>query len=350
VCRSDAALVSSSNLTAATFLLRELAEPMDADRQSEALPDASGVPDGGAAGEVPLSTNCHSGRDAGAVCVAKPTEPLKPLTTYEWSVAMVEPAVLVPGYLQPSPWQRFTTGEEPSSAALPESEARVTRHEIITDAMCASGAIVTLEFSSGDSDAPVVINVTDVTPEYVTEAVVLSEETPLVEMTLYSAPACFTLETFDRTGVRRELRDLCPEAELPATTPTRMDGARNGFTRRSSPAQVASALSLCSPATNEPAQVLVERGAALSATSKLWTRALSGASCGGASCGGASCSPRIDSRVAGSRRAAPSDRCSLTLGSAARPSFARERDPDSARAPRYLRCRRCPALAAREPS
>lgn len=215
----DAALVSSSNMTAVTFQLREVTEPTDPGSPPESLPDASAGFDGGAPmGEVPLDTNCHSARDSGAVCVGKPIEPLKPLTTYEWSVAMVEPPGLIPDYLQPSAWQRFTTGDELSSVALPEVEARVTLHEIVTDAMCVSGARVTLEFSSNDPATPVVVNVAGVTPEYVTEAVVLSEETPLVEMTLHTAPDCFTLEAFDQTGARTELRELCPEAELPATT------------------------------------------------------------------------------------------------------------------------------------
>jgi hypothetical protein len=209
----DAALVSSSNATLAIFHLREVAGAA-----LESAPDASASHDGGVpVDEVPLATSCTSGRASGAVCIGRPTDLLKPLTTYEWSVAMVEPAGLVPGYLQPSDWQRFTTGEESFETTLPQIDARVTRHEIITDAMCVSGPIATLELSS-TLVAPVVLNIADVTPEYVTQAVVLTEDAGPIEMTLYSAPDCFTIETFDQTGARAELRELCPEAELPATT------------------------------------------------------------------------------------------------------------------------------------
>jgi hypothetical protein len=201
----DAALIASSNMTHATFELREYAD------------GAANAVDAGA--DIALETECFPGEGGGAVCVARPVEPLEPVTTYEWSAAMVPPGGIDPSYLQPSPAVTFTTAEAPTEATLPEIDVRVVSHQIITDAMCVSGRVVTLQFSS-DEPSPMVLNIEGVTPGYVTQAVALTEASNPVAMTLYSAPECFTIETFDERGTRTPLRELCPESELPATMPT----------------------------------------------------------------------------------------------------------------------------------
>jgi MYXO-CTERM domain-containing protein len=200
----DAALIASSNGTQPTFQLREVASD-----------EAAELDAGDAA--VPLETECFDG-NGGAVCVARPVKPLEPLTTYEWSALTFALGNPDHTLTEPSSWQTFTTAAAPVDATLPDIAVRVVEHLIVSMSPCVDGRLVKLEFSS-EGVTPVVLNIEGLTPEYVTQAVALTATSNPTQMTLYDAPECFTIETYDAKGTRAPLRELCPEAQLPATVP-----------------------------------------------------------------------------------------------------------------------------------
>lgn len=215
----DAALIASSNQGPISFTLRLVKHGPAAG----AAVDAGGALDvGGDAGdgvqseslplpegaELTLDTECDAS-SGGNLCIAKPRALLEVGATYEWLVAGEDLPFVAP--------RRFTVTADVTDQANAVLEVRVTRNEFFSSHPCGLEKAVTFEFEAGSLVQPVVLNFKGVTPTYVTEPVVLTPEEPTQVMGVYSTIECFTLESIDGAGQRKDLREVCPDDVLAPT-------------------------------------------------------------------------------------------------------------------------------------
>ncbi len=249
----DAALIASSNATPAAFELWELgpAHEVLVDAGARSALDQTGAQssfsaagadaasaavgpthldassrDGGALFDggkrslrepIAVELQCSSsGR--GALCVARPNQRLKPRTRYEWAAVLTPPGGGEPSFTGVS-WRSFTTSDSRVTNEAPSSiEAEVTDNEFVdTPDSCGTEQRTTLTFAAPDLEAPVVINLANLTPNQATHAQVLTPSNREVVFHLYNPPACLTPEFYDETGARRRLPAEC----LPVRTTSR---------------------------------------------------------------------------------------------------------------------------------
>jgi len=223
----NAVLLSSSNLTAAVFELHEAGDSSDVDQRAIAEPaaDAGANPasDAGSSGAVRLSVDCGvAGQEGGAVCLARPIEPLKPNTRYAWHTNVVVPGGYAPEYFEGLS-REFTTG------------SAIDDQPIAADAV---SLIVTEDYQNPDWDGngcgfyhwmdvacslrasePGVLHFADYTPSYIMHATLLAGGSGApATATLYSPSDCLRPILYDAAGHRTALPEWCPSnADSPST-------------------------------------------------------------------------------------------------------------------------------------
>lgn len=260
----DIVLISSSNLTEATFALLEVGPAVQGAEPNAGMPwpppngDAGVVSIDGDAGSVNASDPPSPPRDAGspltatdtrvvdagasepivntdeapqpvdfkkecfaatrgggAVCIARPLALLKPNTRYEWAV--VAPwAEEEPSFVDAS-WRSFTTGTQVvGPVQLSSTEVTVEGRVLYADQPCGIESMLTVKVAVSELAVPLVVNVAEVSPGYVTHAQALTAAAPAVEMRLYNAPDCIKPEIYDQTGQVHALGEVCSPV-VPAT-------------------------------------------------------------------------------------------------------------------------------------
>lgn len=223
----NAVLLTSANVSRAAFELREVAAAADGGHAepSEPRPDAGAIAmnDAGAPGDVELEVHCSApGAESGALCLARPREPLKPDTRYAWrtSVAALD------GYVSPSPldvWREFTTGSAVDDEALSADAASF----VVTDSQRSSDPYgspcgifhwTTITYALRASE-PAVLHYAGYTPSYVMHATLLvpGEE---ASATLYNPGDCLSPVLYDAAGHRTALPEWCPSQSTAAPSST----------------------------------------------------------------------------------------------------------------------------------
>jgi hypothetical protein len=225
----NAVLISSSNVTEAVFELHQvLDDANDADRAIGAPPADAGVnpaSDAGPSGAVPLSVDCDArGQGGGAVCLARPLEPLKPNTRYAWHANVAVPE----GYVQDDfegLSREFTTGsaiDEQPIAADALSLVMTDYHQDPNSAQneCGIDHWMDVAYSLGASE-PGVLHFADYTPSYVMHATLIAggSGATAATATLYSPPACIAPVIYDVAGQRTALPDWCPRNGISSPPP-----------------------------------------------------------------------------------------------------------------------------------
>jgi hypothetical protein len=213
----NAVLITSGNVTHAVFELRELAAAVEGAQAQpvEALTDAgaAAAADAGSGNQVALDVDCSArALEGGALCMARPREPLKPDTHYAWRTNVAEPE----GYVPPPDldvWREFTTGSALDDQPLAADAANVA----VTDSYrssdpygepCGLTHWTTVAYSLRASE-PAVLQYAGYTPSYVMHATLLmpGEE---VSATLYNPPDCLSPVLYDAAGHRTPLAEWCP--------------------------------------------------------------------------------------------------------------------------------------------
>lgn len=223
----NAALVSSSNLTAAVFELQEvLGESSDVDQRAIAEPAAdAGVnpaSDAGPAGAVALSVDCDAlGQGGGAVCLARPNEPLKPNTRYAWRTTVAVPDGYVPDYFEGLS-REFTTGSALDDQPIAADAVRLVVTDVHQEDLNPCGISHWMEVAySLRASEPAVLHFEDYTPSYVMHATLLAGGSGAMPATatLYSPPDCLAPVLYDVAGHRTALPEWCPgEGASPPTS------------------------------------------------------------------------------------------------------------------------------------
>lgn len=193
----NAALFASANLRSTMHF--ELSELAGGDEDG-----------GGPVVPVPLTVECEPG-GGGALCLARPEEPLKPRTQYSW---MVRGEMPDGGADSAERWQSFETGEARAEVPSPEVSVSVARNVRFESHPCGSDRVVGLKLENQGS-APAVTTVPGVTPGYVTHALALGPHDPDADWSLYGPPACFEVLVYDETGASQRLPEICPDEVLP---------------------------------------------------------------------------------------------------------------------------------------
>jgi hypothetical protein len=216
----NAVLLSSSNLSEAVFELHEvLDDASDAADPAIAAPavDAGANPasDAGPSGAVQLSVDCSArGRDGGAMCLARPSEPLKPNTRYAWRTNVVVPDGYEPAYFEGLS-REFTTGsaidDEPVAADAVGLTVTQEHHNTDWDGSgCGFYHWMDVAYSLRASE-PVVLHFAAYTPSYVMHATLLGGGSgAAATATLYSPPDCLAPIVYDVAGHRTALPEWCP--------------------------------------------------------------------------------------------------------------------------------------------
>lgn len=220
----NAVLITSANVSQAVFELREVATAIDGG-QAEPLErpadaGATAVAEGGAPGQVALAVDCSSRAVvSGALCMARPRDPLKPETRYAWR-STVPDAYRTP---ELDVWREFTTGIALDDQPLAANAADfvVTDSDRSSDPYGRPSGIThwtTVAYSLRASD-PAVLQYADYTPSYVMHATLLmpGEE---ASATLYNPPDCLSPVLYDAAGHRTLLSEWCPNTSTPAPPST----------------------------------------------------------------------------------------------------------------------------------
>jgi hypothetical protein len=178
--------------------------------------DAEGV-------EVPVAVTCYPAA-GGNLCVAKPKVLLEAGARYVWTASMPVSGAEPTAERTTEPrW--FTTGDAVADVGSPQLNVEVISHTNYNGHPCGLERSVGMTVSGVDIETPVVVNAKGITPSYVIEPVVLSAEQSEQPFGLYSPPECFIIETFDVTGARADLGEVCPEKLVPATPAVEADPA-----------------------------------------------------------------------------------------------------------------------------
>jgi hypothetical protein len=217
----NAVLISSSNLTEAVFELHEVLDGSSAaDRVAIGVPtlDAGVNPasDAGPPGDVPLSVDCDAqGQGGGAVCLARPREPLKPNTRYAWHANVALPDGYVPEYFEGLS-REFTTGsamdDQPIAADAVSLVVTEDHQNPDWDGNgCGPNRWMEVAYSLRASESGV-LHFAEFTPSYVMHATLLSGSgAPAASATLYySPPGCLAPVIYDVAGHRTALSEWCP--------------------------------------------------------------------------------------------------------------------------------------------
>jgi hypothetical protein len=231
----NAVLISSSNLTEAVFELHQVLDDADdADPRSLAEPDGdAGVnppSDAGALGAVPLGVDCDArGQEGGAVCLARPLEPLKPNTRYAWRTNVVVPSGYIPEYFEGLS-REFTTGsandDEPIAADALRLNVTEDFQNPSTDGNgCGVFHWKTVAYSLRASE-PAVLHFADYTPTYIMHATVLAGGGEATPAALYSPPDCLAPVLYDVAGHRTAVPEWCPTPV--ASPPAEVDEDTHG--------------------------------------------------------------------------------------------------------------------------
>jgi len=223
----NAVLISSSNLTEAVFELHEVSDDTsDAERPAIGAPPAdAGVnpaSDAGPSAAVPFSVDCDAlGQGGGAVCLARPLEPLKPNTRYAWHTNVVVPDGYIPEYFQGLS-REFTTGsaidDEPIAADA--VSLVMTEYHQSGGAPCGIDHWMDVAYSLSASE-PGVLHFADYTPSYVMHATLIAggSAATAATATLYLPAFCIAPVIYDVAGHRTALPDWCPrDATSPPTS------------------------------------------------------------------------------------------------------------------------------------
>jgi hypothetical protein len=175
----NAVLVSSSNVTAAVFELHEvLGDSSDVDQRAIAEPVDAGMhlaSDAGPSGAVALSVDCDApGQGGGAVCLARPIEPLKPNTRYAWRTTVAVPDGYVPDYFEGLS-REFTTGSALDDQPIAADAVRLAVTEDHQEGVnsCGISHWIDVAYSLRASE-PAVLHFEDYTPSYVMHATLLA--------------------------------------------------------------------------------------------------------------------------------------------------------------------------------
>lgn len=201
--------------TAASDTAERALPPLDgetADTQTAADSTAAPDPVGTAPVQVPLDVTCYPA-SGGNLCVAKPTILLEPGTRYSWQTWTNVDADL--GLATPP--RGFTTGVAIADVGLPQVSVEVDDYRVFSSHPCGQTSAVDMTVTASGLTTPLVVNVEGVTPAYVHEPLVLTVDAPEQAFGLSSPPACFVIETFDVTGARAEVGEICPKETPPAT-------------------------------------------------------------------------------------------------------------------------------------
>lgn len=221
----NAVLFSSSNLREAVFELHEvLDDASDADDPAIAAPavDAGANPasDAGPSGAVRLSVDCARGQGGGAVCLARPIEPLKPNTRYAWHTNVVVPDGYSPDYFEGLS-REFTTGSALDDQPISADAVRlvVTENHQETGNPCGISRWIDVAYSLRASE-PGVLHFADFTPSYIMHATLLAGGSgAATTATLYMQPTCLAPVLYDGAGHRTELPEWCPGDTAPPVVP-----------------------------------------------------------------------------------------------------------------------------------
>jgi hypothetical protein len=226
----NAVLITSANVTDADFELREVAAATAGVQAQPLEPPAdagaTAVVDAGAASQVALDVDCSVGAAEGALCTARPREPLKPDTRYAWRTAP-------DGYVPPSAldvWREFTTGSALDDQPLSADAVGF----VVTDSYrssdpspCGITHSTTIAYSLRASE-PAVLQYAGYTPSYVMHATLLVPGED-VSATLYNPPDCLSPVLYDAAGHRTPLSEWCPSGSTPAP-PSTEENARDDQT------------------------------------------------------------------------------------------------------------------------
>lgn len=188
----NAALFASANLRSAVQF--DLSEVTD------------GNEDGGGLVSVPLIVECEPGGE-GALCLARPEEPLKPRTRYLWGVRGEDEA-------DTRTDQTFETGEASSAVWIPQVSVTVVQNVVFDSHPCGGDRLVTLKLGS---QTPAVVFVPGLAPGYVMHAQALSPQDPDASWNLYQPPDCFELVVYDQLGASERKPEICPNEVLAPT-------------------------------------------------------------------------------------------------------------------------------------
>jgi hypothetical protein len=211
----NAVLLSSGNVTAAVFELYEVPDDAsDADDRA-IVPVDAGVNlanDAGPSGAVALSVDCDAqGQGGGAVCLARPREPLKPNTRYAWSTNVAVPDGYAPEYFD-GLWREFTTGSAIDDQPIAADAVRlvVTEDHQSLGNPCGINHWIEAAYSLRASE-PGVLHFADYTPSYVMHATLLTGGSgAAATATLYSPADCLAPMVYDGAGHRTALSEWCP--------------------------------------------------------------------------------------------------------------------------------------------
>jgi hypothetical protein len=221
----DAVLISSSNLTEAVFELRDLSNDANWPAFAAPVADAGASADGDARalGTVPLRVECDvPGIEHGAVCLARPLEPLKPNTRYAWRTNVVVPEGYVPEYFLGLS-REFTTGNAPDDGPLAPSAVTLAlfgeHYTTSEESPCGITHWLDVGYSLRAGE-PAVLQFAGYTPSYVMHATLLTPDkaAAATSATLYLPPDCLSPVLYDAAGHRTALPEWCPGGTVPTSS------------------------------------------------------------------------------------------------------------------------------------
>jgi hypothetical protein len=237
-------LLSSSNLSEAVFELHEVLDDASGDDRGIAAPalDAGTNPasDAGPSGAVRLAVDCGArGQDGGAVCLARPSEPLKPNTRYAWHTNVVVPDGYAPEYFE-GLWREFTTGSAIDNEPVAADAVNLVvteEHQNLDDEVndCGINHWMDVAYSLNASE-PGVLQFAGYTPSYVMHATLLGGGSgAAAAATLYSPADCLAPILYDIAGHRTELPEWCPGNGAPPPTAVDEDASNDASDDPSGP-------------------------------------------------------------------------------------------------------------------
>jgi hypothetical protein len=223
----NAVLLSSGNVTTAVFELYEVPDDAsDADDRAIVPVDAGMhlASDAGPSGAVALSVDCDAaGQGGGAVCLARPIEPLKANTRYAWRTTVAVPDGYVPDYFEGLS-REFTTGSALDDQPIAADAVRLAVTEDHQEGVNSCGISHWMDVAySLRASEPAVLHFEDYTPSYVMHATLLAGGSGATAATaaLYSPPDCLAPVLYDVAGHRTALPEWCPgEGASPNPNPS----------------------------------------------------------------------------------------------------------------------------------
>jgi hypothetical protein len=155
------------------------------------------------------------------VCLARPSEPLKPNTRYAWHTNVAVPDGYAPEFFEGLS-REFTTGSaldsQPIAASAVSLVVTEDHHPTNSGNDCGIDHWMDVAYSLHASE-PGVLHFADYTPSYVMHATLLAGGSGATA-TLYMPPACLAPVIYDAAGHRTALPEWCPgDAASPPTVP-----------------------------------------------------------------------------------------------------------------------------------